>query len=389
MSGSVAGKIEVRVHRTIREIPADGWDACFPGDPECWAYYLAVEEAGLDAFSWAYLVAWSGDRVVAAVPAFITDYRLDTTIQGAARSALKPVLAVLRRALTLRLLSLGSPLADKCHLGFSGALPIARRYEVAGRLLEGLNAFASAQRIGLLAAKDVAESDLLEGVGEAFEAAGFARQPGLPNAVLALPESEAAYLASLPAAVRRDVRRKLKRPALVRVEERRGPAALELVPQVVALYEAQRERSGADFEQFEQLTPAYFRGVLEHVGEAAVLFIYRVGEQPVAFNLCYHTGRIFIDKFIGFSLPAARAHNLYVLSWMNNLRYCIARNIPVLQTGQTGYAMKTRMGSELRPNWIYFRHRNRLLNFFLRLAGPLLAADRHDEDLARVSRGAS
>ena len=336
MNASVAGKIEVRVHRTIRDIPADAWDACFPGDPEGWAYYLATEEAGLAAFSWAYLVAWSGDRVVAAVPAFITDYRLDTTIQGAARSALKPVLAALRRVLTLRLLSLGSPLADKCHLGFSGALPVARRYEVAGRLLEGLEAFASAQRIGLLAAKDVADGDLLEGVGEAFEAAGFARQPGLPNAVLTLPESEAAYLASLPAAVRRDVRRKLKRPALVRVEEHRGAAALALVPRMAELYEIQRERSGADFEQFEQLTPAYFRGVLEHCGGAAVLFAYRVDEQLVAFNLCYHTARVFIDKFIGFSLPAVRAHNLYVLSWMNNVRYCIARNIQALHTGQTG-----------------------------------------------------
>lgn len=381
--------ISVAVHRTIREIPPADWDACFPGDPESWAYYVAVEEAGLAAFSWAYLAAREGERVVAVVPAFMTDYSLDTTVQGAARTALKPLLRVFRKVLTLRLLCLGSPHADQCHLGFSPGLPAERRCEVTGRLLETLEAFAATQGIGLLAAKDLPDDVLAPGVGEAFAAASFTRQPGLPNARLTLSGGEDAYLASLSPAARRDVRRKLKGSSLVRVEERRGQAALELVPQIVALYEAQRNRSGVDFDQFETLTPAYFRGVLERLGDTAVVFVYLHNEKPVAFNLCYHTERTFIDKFIGFSLPLARTLNIYVLSWMTNVRYCVARRIPTLQTGQTGYAMKLHMGSELRRNWIYFRHRNPVLNFVLRMAGPLLAADRHDQELARGSRGAS
>ena len=240
-----------------------------------------------------------------------------------------------------------------------------------------------------IAAKDLPDDVLAPGVGEAFATASFTRQPSLPNARLTLSGGEDAYLASLSPAARRDVRRKLKGPSLVRVEERRGQAALELVPQIVALYEAQRNRSGVDFDQFETLTPAYFRGVLERLGDTAVVFVYLHDEMPVAFNLCYQTERTFIDKFIGFSLPLARTLNIYVLSWMTNVRYCVARRIPTLQTGQTGYAMKLHMGSELRRNWIYFRHRNPVLNFVLRLAGPLLAADRHDKELARGSRGAS
>ena len=269
------------------------------------------------------------------------------------------------------------------------------RQEIAGRLLGQLDRFAGAQGIGLLAAKDVADDDLAPGVGEAFAAAGFMRQPSLPNTLLELRRAagayldEGAYLNALSSAARRDVRRKLKGASLVRVEERRGPAALELVPQIFALYEAQRGRSGVDFDQFETLTPAYFRGVLERLGEAAVVFVYLHDDKPIAFNLCYHTGRKFIDKFIGFSLPLARTFNVYVLSWMTNVRYCIAHRIPTLQTGQTGYAMKLHLGSALQANWIYFRHRNPVINFVLRLAGPLLAADRHDEELAGATRGAA
>jgi hypothetical protein len=380
--------ISVQACRTIHEVPQDGWDACFPGDPENWSYHLAVEEAGLPTFSWVYFVARQADSIVAVVPAFITSYHLATTVQGTARTVLAPLLRVFGNAFTLRLLCLGSPQADKCHLGFSPDVTTGQRTEIARRLLEAFESFAAGNRIGLLAAKDVAEEELAQGVDGAFASAGFTRQPGLPNALLTLAGSEDAYLASLSPAARRDVRRKLKTRGLVRVEERRGPAALGFVPQIVDLYEAQRDRSGVDFDQFETLTPAYFRGVLERLGDAAVVFVYLHDEKPVAFNLCYHTGRKFIDKFIGFSLPLARTLNVYVLSWMNNVGYCIARGIPVLQTGQTGYAMKLHLGCELRRSWIYFRHRNAIVNFALRVAGPLLAADRHDAELVRASRGA-
>jgi hypothetical protein len=83
-----------------------------------------------------------------------------------------------------------------------------------------------------------------------------------------------------------------------------------------------------------------------------VVFLYWHEDQLIAFNLCYHTDRVLIDKFIGFELPLARTLNLYVVSWMNNVRYCIGRGIPLLQSGQTAYAMKLHLGSHLLANWI-------------------------------------
>lgn len=378
--------LAIVVNRTVRAIPRTEWDACFPGDPEGWAYYHAVEESGLAAFSWLYFVARERERIVAVVPAFIADYSLDTTIQGAWRTALQPLLRRLKKPLTRRMLCLGSPLADKCHLGFMPDLADGRRREVVGRLLVSVDAFAAAHGIGLVAAKDVTDTDLGHGAGAAFAAAGYARQPSLPNTVLSLPQGgEDAYLGALSHAARRDVRRKLRIADLVRIERRHGRAALDLVPDIVRLYEAQRDRSRLDFGPFETLTPAYFRQVLVEQGQTAAVFLYLHQGRLLAFNLCYHTDRLFIDKFIGFEPPLSRALNLYVLSWMTNVRYCVARGIPFLQTGQTAYAMKLHLGAKLRPNWILFRHRNPVLNAALRLAGPLLAADRYDEDLTSLS----
>ena len=379
--------VTVRVHRTIHDIVPTEWNDCFPGDPEGWAYYRAIEESGLADFSWAYLATREGDRVIAVAPAFITSYKLDTTIQGGLRTVLQPVLRVFGRLLTLRLLCLGSPHADRCHLGFAPGLPAARRGEIAGLLLATLDSCAAAEGIGLIAAKDLAKPDLASGVHVAFAKAGFSRQPSLPNALLALPPGdEDGYLRSLSQAARRDVRRKLKAVARVQVEAHRGLEAIVLIPRIMQLYEAQRERSSVDFDQFETLTPEYFRAVLTRLADTAVVFVYSHEGRIIAFNLCYHSQEVFVDKFIGLELPLARTLNLYVVSWMNNVRYCLGRGIPVLQSGQTAYAMKLRLGSHLRANWIYFRHRHPIVNFALRMAGPLLAADKHDPELSRARR---
>ncbi len=325
-------------------------------------------------------------RVLAVVPAFITDYRLATTIQGNLKVTLQPLLRNLGKLLTLRMLCLGSPLADKCHLGFAPGLADGNRRAVLGSLLANVDAVAARHGIGLVAAKDFAGADLDHCTDTAFAAAGFARQPGLPNTALVLAHgSEDAYLDSLSPAARRDVRRKLKSGNPVRIERRHGREALDLVPEIARLYESQRERSAFDYGQFETLTPAYFRQVLVEQDQSAVVSLYIHQGTLLAFNLCYHSDRLFIDKFIGFKMPLSRTLNLYVVSWMANVRFCLSRGIPLLQTGQTAYAMKLHLGARLRPNWVFFRHRNPILNAALRLAGPMLAADRHDDDLANAA----
>lgn len=377
-SGSAA---TVSVHRTIRNVPRTAWDACFPGDPESWGYYRALEQSRLTAFSFLYLVARQLDRIVALAPAFVMDYRLLTLSETRPRFVPDGLWRWFKRRLALRVVCLGSPLADRCHVGFAAELQADQRRQVGLRMLSALDAFAAAHRIGIVAAKDVSEADSRDDLGACLAEAGFQRAAGLPIAVLELTcGSSAAYLASLSHAARRDVRRKLRTSDLVRTEILGGREAVRLVPEIFQLYEGQRGRAKAHFDEFERLTPEYFQGVLTELGEAAIVFLYWHQDRLIAFNLCLRSERMLIDKFIGFRQPLARALNLYVLSWMSNVRYCLERSIPLLQTGQTAYPMKLHLGSRLQPVWIYYRHRNPVLNLGLRLAAPLLAAAHVDRD---------
>jgi hypothetical protein len=63
------------------------------------------------------------------------------------------------------------------------------------------------------------------------------------------------------------------------------------------------------------------------------------------------------------------------------VRECIARGIPLLQTGQTAYGPKLRYGSRLEPAYIYFKHRSALPYAILKTVSRFIKADRLDPDL--------
>jgi len=50
-------------------------------------------------------------------------------------------------------------------------------------------------------------------------------------------------------------------------------------------------------------------------------------------------------------------YNLYVLSWLENLRTCMERKIPVYYTGQGTEKTKAHLGATFIPNFIFFKHR--------------------------------
>jgi hypothetical protein len=50
---------------------------------------------------------------------------------------------------------------------------------------------------------------------------------------------------------------------------------------------------------------------------------------------------------------------------MKAVDHAIACGCSELELGETNYAFKKSLGSELIPTWVYYRHRNPLVNFVL------------------------
>lgn len=381
-----------RIVEGVRDIPRASWEAMFPGDPEDWDYYVACEGQPPPAFRFGAVVVERNGEAIAAAPTFRLIYRLDTPLQGRWRPVGDWLGRILPRLVSLPVLGLGSPLADRCHLGFDPGLSHSERIRAASALLQCLDEHAAEEGIPILAVKDLADESLRT-VDAALGAQKFARLAGLPVAVLDLPfANEDEYLASLSASTRKDIRRKLKSAKQMRTEMRTSIAGLE--DEIVSLYDETRRQSGVDYGDFEMLSPGYFRDVMGNpplgtraaIDASRVVMLYWLGERLIGFNLLLVGRDRVIDKFIGMRYPAARELNLYAVSWMTNVRFCLERGIKTFQTGQTAYSSKVRYGSHLEKSWIYFKHRTRPVNAIFRTVGPWLSFDKMDPELAALRK---
>ncbi|MFY1664681.1 GNAT family N-acetyltransferase [Pseudomonas sp. Pseu.R1] len=367
--------ISTHAFSSIRSIDREAWNECFPDQLEDWDFYWAVEQAGVEGFTWRYLAVFDGPTLLGVVPAFVTCYRLDTTIQGVGKRVTEHINRVWPGVFDLRMYAVGSPVAERCNAGTARHVSGPLRQEVFNRLLQRAQQDADDLGIGLLAVKDAPTDEPLW--AETCSLAGLQNMPGLPSALLAVPyPSLDAYLGSLGKSTRKDLRRTLRGPA-PRIEWRRQID--DVLPEIMQLYEATLARSDL---QFERLGPGYFTGLLDQLGERAVCVLYWIDERLVAFNLMLLDEHRLIDKIFAHDPNRTREYNLYARSWLANVEYCIDHRIPVYEAGQAGYASKIRFGCRFAPNQLFFRHRNRLLNTLLRLIRQIIRPDRSDPALA-------
>jgi predicted N-acyltransferase len=357
-----------QVENTIRAIPRNDWNACFPNLAEDYDCLLSIEEAGIAGFEWRYITVIDNGIVLAAMPMFLCDYALDTTLEdGAVRRAVRRIRRRFPGFLTLRLACLGSPCTENGVVGFrSGILP-DQRESIFSLLLHTFEKTAAEEKCQLMGLKDIAQPTASELVRPLSAYAGIG---GLPTAWMDVDfPSIDAYLARLSAGTRKDMKRKLKTLSRVKIETRSDFG--DLMPQVIALYQDTRNRSEW---QFEELTSAYFAGTMSNMAGRALCNFYFVDEALMAVNLLIHDRDTLIDKFFCMN-ENGRAYNLYFLSWFNNLQYCVDNDIGRYQSGQAYYENKVRLGSQLTGNTMYFRHRNRFVQTLLRWISPYFSFD--------------
>ena len=378
--------LNTKLHPGVGAVARHDWDRLFPEDAEGWSYYSACEAVPPPGFQFKAITVERAGRIVASAPVFHVTYRLDTPLQGAWRPFGDWLSRNVPKLVSLRLMGLGSPLADRCHFGLAAELSASEKGRVAAALLDGFERYAAEENIPLLAIKDLADRDAAD-LHRPLTEAGYTHIAGLPVAVLDLPfKDEAEYIASLSANNRSTLRRKLNGAGGVRVELVHSIAGLE--EEIFALYESTRANSRFDYGDFEQLSPEYFKRVMENLGDRAACILCWVDGRLLAFKLLFiEPGRV-IDKFFGMRYPEGRQHNLFFVSWMRAIRFCIEHGIVRYQSGQTAYEQKVRLGSRLDNLSVYFRHRGRVSNRIFKTFAPLIAFDKMDPELMQIRKRA-
>lgn len=285
-------------------------------------------------------------RSVEQIPAFTAPFDLLTTADPALLRRLRAWSGYRhwRGWLRLRTRFIGATNTEYLWLPQTDPAALARRL----RETEG-------RRCRLLIVKDVPDQSPLlspaaNALARAFLAAcedqGFVLVEGQALAWVAIDFADIdEYLARLSRARRRDLRRKLRSRAGLEVETLRTGADFadeSRLADFYALYRAVYDQSEL---HFDLLGPEYFRAVLRDADSGGIVFVYRHRGRLIGWNLCYeHEGRL-IDKYIGLAYPQSREHNLYTVSWFENLEYARRRGLRAYVAGWTDPQAKRALGA--------------------------------------------
>lgn len=354
------------------------WQRLLPNCLEGYRYHLAFDLGHVAGFKTGYISLSKDGDVVCIAPIFITDYALDTTVQGTIKTFTRSISKWLPRLMTLRLLCVGSPVTDSAQIAYDKSLPLDA--EIIKQLSEKLDEVAEAEGASAIAFKDILDNDAHQ-LRPMLEAHGYSCVDNMPVARNAINFKDLdGYFASISASTRKDLRRKLKKLDQIRIEEYDGlPPHLD---QIYQLYLNCYEKSEL---KFEKLTLAFFESLASVMPNQCRFVLYYFDEKLIGFNCLLIGNGVMLDKYIGMDYHYSTQVNLYSLSWIHKIKMCIRDGFHTMQSGQAAYDSKLSFGATLEQTCVLFKHRNRLINPILKLAARALAYGNFDPAL-KVSK---
>jgi hypothetical protein len=321
---------------------------------------------------------FSAELLAGGIPAFTAPFDILTTTEPAFRRRVEqwPLHRYWRGWLRLRARFIGTTVTEYTWLPRdTDPATLARTLRV-----------TEASTCPLLIIKDIPQdSPLLDAISNAWADSftarcaheGFVLVEGQALAWVPIDFTSADdYLARLSRGRRRNIRRKLRSRAALEIVDVATGAAFSDEATIDSFYALYRNVYDQSDVHFDLLDRAFFAAVLRDGDNGGVVFVYRHDDRMIGWNLCFEYGDALVDKIMGLAYPQAREHNLYAVSWMENLEYARGRGLHRYVAGWTDPQVKAELGA----SFTFTRHavypRNWLLRFALRRLARYFESDR-------------
>lgn len=167
------------------------------------------------------------------------------------------------------------------------------------------------------------------------------------------------YLDRLSRAARKDLKRKMQVAPEVRILR-----SSTISPFLDRIYELYLEAVARCPSALGRHNPLFFEKFCERIPDAEYM-LYFVRGKLVAFNVLVVKQEALVDQFFCMDYELGRTYFLDVLSWLENIRICLERKIPLLYAGQGTEKTKAHMGAKFIPSFILFKHRWNILDRIL------------------------
>ena len=368
--------IKTRVARKIEEIGRHEWDKVFPNVIESYQFFKTLDECDLEQFSFYYILAYEKKTLVGVAACFMMEYSLDTSMKGPLRRISNAVKKIRPRIFSIKTLVCGMPLGSG-RMGITGDSDKVFRV-----MLRRMEQIAKKEKAAIIAFKDFGHSDthLLD----PLQHEGFAKFDGLPSTELGVWFKDfEEYLKTLSAASRYDLRRKFRKvDGHVKFDFEIATALDDkTLHDVYRMYLdiVDRHEMG-----FELLPMEFFRRLPRNMPEETKFFLWRIDGKLAAFVLCFVSGDLLIDYYVGMDYSIAYKYHIYFVKFRDILNWCIRHGIKRYDMGMTGYEPKRRLGFDLVPTYIYAKLRNRMVRPIFNMFCQFLKFENFDPDLKYI-----
>lgn len=328
----------------------------FP-EPSSTAPLLSLlQESGIDGFTLRSIVVSKDDAPILLLPLFEGRFDLSTFAEGRSKRSLRAAVRLIPSMFHPRVLGVGLLVGEWSEIGIDPQID-AGTLEAAWKMALGaLQTLAAELKSDIVAFYNFNHHGKLP--GEVFRK--FNRVQCLPCARLPITfNSPEEYLSRLSRAARKDLRRKMRVSHEVRVIRSRNISPF--LDRIYKLYLGTVERCPMAFGVHNRL----FLGKICERVPGAEYTLYFVKEELVAFNLLVVTREAMVDKYFCMDVEVGRRYNLYFLSWLENVRYCVEEKIPLYHAGPGAETTKAHLGATFIPSFILFKHRQPVIDRFL------------------------
>ncbi len=360
----------VKIARKIEEIPRHDWDSIFPDVLENYGFFRALDNSGFDQFSFFYIVIYDNNKPVAVTSCFIMRFPFDMTVKGKLKTLLGFIKRIFPNILSPRVLICGLPMGQG-RIGLKADSP-----EYLDAVCKSMEKIAREQKVSAFIFKDFFEA-YTDRMAILLNK-GFIRIESIPSADMDINFSTfEEYLNTLSQSSREDLRRKLRKTeAQVKIdlEVTDNPSESDLAK----MYELYLQTYNKQDLGLEKLPPGFFKSVSENMPGEVKYFIWRIEGKMVSFAFCLIRGNYFIDYYLGFDYSIAHKYNLYFIRFRDLLKWCIANGVKKYEMGVTTYEPKRRLGFDFVRLYFYIKHRNRLINPFLKIIGHFIKPENFD-----------
>jgi len=328
----------------------------FP-EPSSTAGLLSLlQESGIDGFHLRSIVVSKNDAPILLLPLFESRFDLSTFAGGWIKKSLRAAGRLAPWIFYPRVLGVGLLVGEWSEIGIDPQID-AGTLEAAWKMALGvLQALATELNSDITAFYNFNHHGKLP--GEVFRS--FNRVQCLPCARLPITfRSLEEYVSGLSRNTRRDLRRKMRVSHEVRVIRSRNISPF--LDRIYKLYLQTVERCPMALGVHNRL---FLEKVCERMPDAEYT-LYFVREELAAFNLLVVKKEAMVDKYFCMDYELGRKYNLYFLSWLENIRYCVDQGIPLYHAGQGAEKTKARLGATSIPSLILFKHRRPAVDRFL------------------------